>query len=92
MPVVHKWSTELKPRLEIIHPKGYVPKIGLILKRGYSVRVFLFSILAIPLLVFGQQGSKEEIPSQAAEKIEVKPVTQDSEIQKRLESPKSRLS
>ena len=33
----------------------------------------------------GQQDSKEEIPSEAAEKIEVKPVTQDSEIQKRLE-------
>ncbi len=76
---------QFKLRLELIHPKRYVLKIGPILKQGYSMRVFLFSMLAIPLLVFGQQDSKEEIPSQAAEKIEVKPVTQDSEIQKRLE-------
>ena len=51
------------------------------------MRSFLFFILVAPLLVFGQQDSKREeaIPSQAAEKIEVKPVTQDSEIQERLE-------
>jgi len=43
-----------------------------------------FLILSIPLFLFGQQEIKE-IPSQTAKKIEVKPLTQDIEIQKRLE-------
>lgn len=51
------------------------------------MKVIRFFILAFPLFMLGQQNStiETEKPSQAAEKIEVKPITQDSEIQKRIE-------
>jgi small-conductance mechanosensitive channel len=49
------------------------------------MRAFLFSILLIPIGCFSQQDVEIENPSQSVEKIAVNPVTQDSEIQKRLE-------
>lgn len=47
----------------------------------------LFFILAIPFIAFAQQdaNTEEGAPSQAVERVEIKPVTQDSEIQARLE-------
>ena len=55
------------------------------LKIRIRVRAFLFSILFVPIFCFGEQEIEIENPSQSAEKIAVNPVTQDSEIQKRLE-------
>ena len=49
------------------------------------MRAFFFSILFVPIYYFGGQDIEIENPSQSAEKIAVNPLTQDSEIQKRLE-------
>lgn len=48
---------------------------------------FIFLIYCIPLCVFAQTTApvKEEVPAPATQKVEVKPTSQDSEIQKRLE-------
>lgn len=46
----------------------------------------LFLMFVVPLIAFAQQDVKkdEEVPAQGVERVEIKPVTQDSEIQTRL--------
>ena len=51
-----------------------------------SFKKFFIYIFFLPLLVFGQQKDveEEEIPTKMISQVEVKPITQDIEIEKRL--------